>query len=154
MSVIVDDSDFRLYCGDLIDVLALQPDLRVDAIVTSPPYLDQRDDVASYDHTRYLGWADRWLDVLVAPTGSMMLNLGRAHRDGEELLWCFEVLQLARRYGWRLIDTIVWHKVNGGGGRSTPYLLDRHEYVFWLAVGEIFSSSPRKMCPGIRRWSS
>lgn len=136
MSVVVDDHDFRLYCGDLLDVLALQPDLKVDAIVTSPPYLDVRDDVASFGHTRYLGWADRWLDVLswvIEPTGSMMLNLGRVHRDGEELLWHYEVLQLARRYGWRLVDTIVWHKVNGGGGRALPYLLDRHEYVFWLA---------------------
>jgi hypothetical protein len=41
----VDDGDFRFYCGDALDVLCGIGE--VDAVVTSPPYLDARPDVAS-----------------------------------------------------------------------------------------------------------
>jgi DNA modification methylase len=64
-----------------------------------------------------------------------MLNVGRLHRDGLESTWGEDVRRLAERMHWRWVDTIVWHKVNGGGGRSSPYLVDRHEYVYWLARG-------------------
>jgi DNA modification methylase len=39
----VDDSDFQLYVGDVLDVLKQLPDQHVNCIVTSPPYWGLRD---------------------------------------------------------------------------------------------------------------
>lgn len=43
MSVYIDDSDFRLYLGDALEVLASLPAGSVDCVVTSPPYWGLRD---------------------------------------------------------------------------------------------------------------
>lgn len=140
---VVDDQDFTLHHGDLLGVLPTLPAQSFDAVVTSPPYLDARDDVVSCAVTHYADWAYEWLAAIrrtLYPSGSLMLNLGRIHRGGEELEWHHEIIGRARRSGWFWIDTLVWHKVNGGGGRSSPYLIDRHEYIYWLAP----STSPYK----------
>lgn len=170
MNVVFRDPDAVLYQGDayktLADLRAYGSDFTVDAIVTSPPYLDARDDVDSFAELhRYLDWASSWLLLLshsVAPFGSLMLNIGRLHRDGEEIPFADELRQVACASGWRWLDTLVWHKVNGGGGRATPYLLDRHEYVLWLAPsgGDPYKGfdearqpySPATLARYTRRW--
>lgn len=132
----VDDDDFVLYQGDALRVLEQLPAGSVDAVVTSPPYLDARTDVVAAPRYQYGDWSAEWLALafrVLRPEGSLMLNLGRLHREGEELDYWIDVLARARGIGWKWLDTIAWHKVNGGGGKSSPYLIDRHEYVFWLA---------------------
>lgn len=136
MTVLVADTDFALHLGDVLDVLPTLTPESVDAVVMSPPYADARDDVGWYSDLTYADWCYRWLErllVVTRPDGSLMLNLGRLHRDGQELDYWVDVLGRARRAGWYWLDTLVWHKVNGGGGKGSPYLIDRHEYVFWLA---------------------
>lgn len=134
----LDDPDVTIHQGDVLDVLPrlARGQRAFDAVVTSPPYLDARDDVRSFSHVAYLGWAEGWLSALadvLDPAGSMMLNVGRIHRDGVEIRWGNALLAIAVDLGWKILDEIVWYKVNGGGGRSSPYLIDRHEYVYWLA---------------------
>jgi len=41
--LVIDDSDFKLYQGNCLDVLATLPDESVDCVVTSPPYWGLRD---------------------------------------------------------------------------------------------------------------
>lgn len=133
MSLYLKDPDVELHLGDALAVLCELPDESVDAIVTSPPYADARLD---YDHKsahEYGDWSAEWLREafrVVGPAGGLMLNLGRLHRDGEELDYWIDVLARARRIGWKWLDTIVWHKLNGKGHHH--YLMDRHEYVLWL----------------------
>jgi DNA modification methylase len=151
VELVLDDHDVRLFRGDVNRVLSWHlgerlggvPPWPVDAVITSPPYLDAREDVSSFGELdEYLAWAERWLRHLrqiVRPDGSLMLNVGRLHRDGVEIPLADELRRLAceglaGEARWHLIDTVVWHKVNGGGGKSSPYLLDRHEYVLWLAA--------------------
>jgi DNA modification methylase len=135
------DPDVTLYQGEALNVLYHLEGEPVDAVVTSPPYLDARDDVASFNLLhRYLEWAQGWLVALghgsiCSPSASLMLNIGRLHRGGEEVPFADELRRVACASGWRWFDTLVWHKVNGGGGKASPYLLDRHEYVYWLVRG-------------------
>lgn len=136
VKTLVRDPDMHLIVGDAVDVLKQFDHGCFDAIVTSPPYLDVRDDITSYSMLLYADWAARWLDELhrvLSPTGSLMLNMGRVHRDGVEIGWHEDVKERAGNVGFKWLDTICWHKVNGGGGRSSPYLVDRHEYVYWLS---------------------
>lgn len=132
MTPFVDDPDFTLYVGDARAWLAqLEP---VDAIVTSPPYAGQR---GAVDPDEYVFWIAPYLAALrrvLKPGGSMMLNLGRTFRDGEESPYIERTLFAARELGWKRIDTIIWHKPNGHPFGAPQYLLNRHELVYWLAL--------------------
>jgi DNA modification methylase len=136
VTTLLDDGDVELRVGDLLDLLPALEAGSVDAVVTSPPYADARPDVPAPSPIMFPGWAHGWLALLariLTPKGSIMLNLGRRFANGEESTYIWETVALARTCGLRLVDTLVWHKVNGGGGRRTAHLIDRHEYVLWLA---------------------
>jgi site-specific DNA-methyltransferase (adenine-specific) len=147
----LDDGDVRLYLGDAAEVLGSWPDACVDAVVTSPPYADQR----TYGNGRrvtatknasrkqrsaapaaFVPWITPVLEQLLRvlkPNGSMLLNLGRVMRDGEEHPYALDTLYAARALGWRWIDTIIWHKPNGIPLSAPQYLHGAHEWVWWLA---------------------
>jgi DNA modification methylase len=123
-----------VHVGDGLELIAGIRPFSVNAIVTSPPYADLRGyggstpgDYADW-LTPFLG---RWLDVL-APQGSLMLNLGRVFRDGEETPYHELTMLRARELGWRRIDTLIWNK-RSAPPRGGNYLHDVHEYVYWLA---------------------
>ncbi len=127
--------DLTLYCGDALEVLRTLPPASVDAIVTSPPYADARSDINGQELSVYVGWFEPILAELlrvVKPAGSMMLNLGRIFRDYQESGYAFDVLAAAKRLGWQHAETVIWHKPNALP-LSGPYLVPRHEYVWWLA---------------------
>jgi DNA modification methylase len=142
-----DAGDVRLFLGNCLDVLPQLP--QVDAIVTSPPYADQRDYHAENGAPRkatarerseapmlfaesFEPFLDAMLDVL-SPTGSLMLNLGIIMRDGEESPYADEILRSARARGWKLLHRMIWHKPNAIPLSHPTYLHIKHEWVFWLA---------------------
>ncbi len=88
MSVYVQDSDFTLWHGDALDVLAGMPDASVHCCVTSPPYWGLRD----YGHEGQLGleatpdeYVARMVEVLrevrrvLHGDGTLWLNLGDSY---------------------------------------------------------------------------
>lgn len=125
---------FTVHVGDALDVLVQMPERSVDSVVTSPPYADARSDYAHVGPDEYPKWFEQvamsiW--PLLKDNGSMMLNLGRIFRKGEELDYVDRTVRLLREAGWKLVDEIVWVKPNGRPVR--PYLTNQHEYVYWLA---------------------
>ncbi len=127
-------TDVNIYVGEALDVLVKLPAGSFDAVVTSPPYTDARSDYAHVGPNDYPDWFDLiacaiW--PLLKNSGSMMLNLGRVFRNGEELDYIDRTIAKLRGRGWKVIDQIVWVKPNGRPVR--PYLTNQHEYVYWLA---------------------
>lgn len=179
----LDDGDVQLFLGDAAEVLGSWPDGCVDAIVTSPPYGDQRSYGEGRAWTSGRGTADRVADARLVrpskppvadrvglervtatknasrkqrsaapsafvpwftpfleqmlralkPDGSLLLNLGRIMRDGEEHPYALDTLMAARALGWKWIDTIIWHKPNGIPLSHPSYLHSAHEWIWWLA---------------------
>jgi site-specific DNA-methyltransferase (adenine-specific) len=147
----LDDGDVRLYLGDSAEVLGSWPSECVDAIVTSPPYADQRHYgdgrrvTATKNASRkqrsaapaaFVPWFTPFLEQMLRvlkPSGSLLLNLGRIMRDGEEHPYALDTLYAARALGWKWIDTIIWHKPNGIPLSAPQYLNSAHEWVWWLA---------------------
>lgn len=129
-----DLGDVRIYAGEALSTLVQLPPRGVDAVVTSPPYADARGD---YQHVGPDDYPD-WFDLIACAiwprlkdSGSMMLNLGRVFRKGEELDYIDRTIRQLRSRGWKVVDQIVWVKPNGRPVR--PYLTNQHEYVYWLA---------------------
>lgn len=136
MSVYVSDPDFTLWHGDCIEVLAGMPAGSVDAVVTSPPYTDIRADVPAPRPAEFAAWfvgVAAAVAPVLAPAGSMLLNLGRRFLDGSELDYVEETLLALRSAGWLRVDTLIWSKTNPQG-KGSPYLTNAHEYVYWLAL--------------------
>lgn len=137
--------------GDSLEVLPRFEEGSVDAFVTSPPYLDQRKYGSTRRRTAYatasrvqrrvgseawLEWVEPFLAAMlraVSPAGSLMLNLGRVMREGEEHPYALETLLLARELGWKWVDTVIWHKPNSIPLSHPAYLHGKHEWVWWLA---------------------
>jgi len=152
---------WHVVVGDSLDVMRGMDAATVDAIVTSPPYADQRAyvpgelggrhgldvrpkqrlnarprAVRSEAPARWVEWLEPYtaecLRVL-KPTGSMMLNVGVVLRDGEEHDCTDAILRNCRAQGWKVLHRLIWHKPNGQVPSAPGYLTVSHEFVFWLA---------------------
>lgn len=153
-------SAWEIIAGDSLEVMRGMPAGSVDAIVTSPPYADQRayeegelggrngDNaprqrlgarsrvVRSEAPARWVEWIEPYTAEMlrvVSPTGSMMLNLGVVLRDGEEHDCTDAILRGCRAQGWKLLHRLIWHKLNGQVPSAPGYLTVSHEFVLWLA---------------------
>lgn len=126
----VQDADLALHLGDALDVLRELPRDAVDAVVTSPPYLDARPEYPSPSlahHELIFGELAR----VVREGGCLLYNLGRLWKDGRELRWQEDILAAAERAGWCHLDTRVWLKPNANPIRGQVFA-DSHEYVYVL----------------------
>ena len=116
-----------LYLGDNAKVLpTLAP---VDAVVTSPPYKDQR---------HYGGGKTAWdvtmlrafIDIPAKDACQVLVNLGQLHESGEVDLYWSNWLESMRRFGWRFFGWYVWDQGFGLPGDWAGRLAPSHEFVF------------------------
>jgi site-specific DNA-methyltransferase (adenine-specific) len=169
----------RVVVGDAYTTLQRLPEGFVDCVVTSPPYFRLRD----YQHAGQLGleehvqlWTNelhgvmRQIGRVLAPTGSVWLNLGDRYSTGREgapaksLLLGPERLALALiKDGWIVRNKIIWAKPNP---MPTPvrdrlsctwevvYVLVRQrDYFFDLDAVRVPHTTKKKPATPKRGWS-
>ena len=136
-----DDPAPLFLAGDAAEVLAALPPASVDVVMTSPPYWGQREYDASGiglepDVTEYL---DALLAVtaelgrVLAPTGSLWLNIGDTYHDKALQLVPWRLAtRMVDEQGWILRNTVVWHKLKGGPDTSRDKLRNVHEPLLHL----------------------
>jgi len=129
VSAYAHDDDLTIWHGSAERILATLDEHSIDAIVTSPPYLDQRPEVDALKAHEFLHIFTALMRVL-KPTGTFALNLGRVFRDSEELRWWEEVLELAETAGFVQRDHGIWIKPNANPIHG-PILANSHEF-YWL----------------------
>lgn len=122
--VTIDDA--TLYLGDCREILpTLAP---VDAVITSPPYAQQRD---------YGGQRPDWHSNMVgafeslpaSPDCQLLVNLGLTHRDGEYVPYWEPWREWMRAEGWRFFGWYVWDKGDGLPGNFGGRLSPSHEWI-------------------------
>jgi DNA modification methylase len=116
-----------LFRGDCLEIL---PTLeKVDAVITSPPYAQQRDYGASIQD---------WDSLMCGCFGALpahdktqiLVNLGQIHRDGEVVPYWETWREWMRANGWRFFGWYVWDQGDGLPGDWNGRLAPSHEYVF------------------------
>lgn len=152
---VFEDPDVVLYEGDASMVLREMPNESVDAIVTSPPYLDMRPEYPSPD---FPGFYDIFFQLRRVCSGSLALNVGRRWIDREESGWWIQLLSLVVSAGWEHRDTLIWIKPNGNPIQG-EVLTNSHEYIFLFGDGFDPDSVRTQYAPGSierlgRRWVS
>lgn len=125
MKQVVSDDDLVVYHGDAVEVLEALPAGSVDAVVTSPPYLDMRPE---YDGPKDYEYPLIFHELARVCTGGMLWNVGRMWRQGTEKLWWMELIRAASFSGWEHWDTGIWLKPNANPIHGRV-LVDSHEYV-------------------------
>lgn len=106
----------RVLQGDCMTVMSTLDAGSVDAVVTSPPYAQQRagfyDGVAEAD---YPAWTVAWLDQarrLLTPRGSVLIVIREHIRDGEMSDYVHRTRMALRDDGWIECDELLWVKPN------------------------------------------
>lgn len=118
--------DCRLILGDCREVLPTLP--KVDAVVTSPPYDQQRD---------YGGAVGDWRSLVKALSltpakqhTQILVNLGLVFRDGEVIEYWNGFKDDMRAQGWRFFGWYVWDKGFAPPAGDLARLPLAHEWVF------------------------
>lgn len=127
MSRIEHIGDATLYLGDCLEIL---PTLgNVDAVVTSPPYAQQREYGQPVDNWRQLV-SGAMLAANYSEDAQVLVNLGLVFRNGECLEYWDDLKIDMRAASWRLFGWYVWDKGYGipAGDMNRPPTA--HEWVF------------------------
>lgn len=126
----------------------------VNAVVTSPPYIDARPDCPAFTE-----WPGLMRELARVCTGGVAINVGRVFRDGEEQLWWLAIREAAKEAGWIHQDTITWIKPNGnpiGGGilanSHELVLLFGHQEADWNLDAARTPYAPETLKRFERRW--
>lgn len=105
---------WELYTGDCIEVMRTLPAGSVDAIVTSPPYAEQRKSTyGGIPEKDYPDWTVMWMSEawrLLKPDGSVIINISPHIKEGQISDYVLRTRLALRRAGWAELDEIVWHK--------------------------------------------
>ena len=119
--------DATLWLGDCRAIL---PTLgKVDAVVTSPPYAQQRDYGKPIDDWRALV-SGALLAGKYSEDAQLLVNLGLIYRDGECVEYWDDLKADMRAAGWRLFGWYVWDKGFGAPGDWNGRCAPAHEFVF------------------------
>jgi len=116
-----------LILGDCLEVM---PTLgRFDAVVTSPPYGQQRDYGAKISDWRALV-SGALTSVPAHAHTQMLCNLGLIHREGEVVRYWDGLLADMAEAGWRTFGWYVWDQMSGMAGDWQGRLAPSFEFVF------------------------
>ena len=126
-----EDDDVLIYAGDCVDLLRLLDDESIPLTVTSPPYNIGKEYEKVLDIEDYLGWVEKWTNLVhskTTSTGSFWLNLGYVSLENRAkaiplpyLLW--------DRIPFFMIQEIIWNY--GAGVAGKKFFSPRNEKFNW-----------------------
>jgi site-specific DNA-methyltransferase (adenine-specific) len=132
----------QILTGDADRVLRKMPSERVDCIVTSPPYWQQRDyrgeslqvgrEASPAEYVQRLASIFGQCRRALKPTGSLWLVIGDKYVEGAQAGLPWRVALALIDEGWILRADCIWHKPNAmpSSTKSRPTI--DHEYVFFF----------------------
>lgn len=108
---------FQLHHGDCAEVMRILPTESVDAIVTSPPYAEQRKSTyGGIPEKDYPAWTVAWMTEawrVLKPNGSVIINIRPNLKAGQISDYMLHTRLALRGAGWAELEELIWHKPNG-----------------------------------------
>jgi len=130
----------RIACGDCTDIELVEKLLegqKVNVIITSPPYAQQRKDeyggISTEEYGDWFGKVAKVMESILNEGGSFFLNIKEHVDEGQRSLYVKKlIIKMVEEYDWKLIDELVWIKPGLPGGWKNR-LRNEFEPVFWFA---------------------
>lgn len=123
--------------GDCVEVMASLPAESVDAIVTSPPYAEQRKSTyGGIPEADYPAWTVAWMAEawrVLKPNGSVLINIRPHIKNGQISDYTLRTRLALREAGWNEVDELIWHKPNAMPTGSPRKPKRSWESLHWFA---------------------
>ncbi|WP_152203653.1 DNA-methyltransferase [Georgenia thermotolerans] len=107
---------FDIFPGDCVEVMRTLPAESVDAVITSPPYAEQRKSTyGGIPEKDYPAWTVAWMREarrLLKPDGSVIINISPHINKGQLSDYVLRTRLALRQDGWNECDELIWHKTN------------------------------------------
>jgi hypothetical protein len=131
-----EDEWTTLYLGDCREVMSAMS-TAVDAVVTSPPYAEQRAaQYRSVSEADYPAFTVEWMGCLpLSAEGSAIVNVRPHLRDGFLSDYVLRTRLALGEAGWGECEELIWYKTGGGGGPFGSSRRPRRawESLLWLS---------------------
>ena len=134
----------KVVCADCVEAMRLLPNACADAVVTSPPYFQQRNyggegignESSVEDYLRALAEGFAEVVRVVKPTGNIIYNLGDKYLNGGLLLVPFRfAVESCQRFPVSLVNNITWVKSNPTPRQYKRRLVSATEPFFHFVKG-------------------
>ena len=133
-----------IYNEDCLETMSRMSDCSVDLVVTSPPY----DGMKSYNGYSFdFENVARELFRIIKEGGVVVWVVGDETRAGDETGTSFRQALYFKEIGFRLFDTMIWHKPNSFNFGSNDCYRQSFEYMFVLTKGKIATRNLIKDVP-------
>lgn len=130
--------------GDCLQVLPTLEAGSVDAVITSPPYAEQRKKFyGGIPEAEYPAWTVVWMNEvkrILKPQGSVLINIREHVKDGQISDYVHKTRLALRAAGWCECDELIWVKPS-----SPPVGHPRRPRRSWERI-LWFSPSSRPWC--------
>ena len=134
----------RIYNEDCLATMSRMPDGSVDMVVTSPPY----DGMKSYNGYSFdFENVAKELFRVIKEGGAVVWVVGDETRAGDETGTSFRQALYFKEIGFRLFDTMIWHKPNSFNFGSNDCYRQSFEYMFVFTKGKIATRNLIKDVP-------
>lgn len=128
---------YELHHGDCIEVMRSMPAESVDAIVTSPPYAEQRKSTyGGIPEKDYPAWTVAWMAEawrILKPNGSVLINIRPHIKNGQISDYTLRTRLALREAGWVEVDELIWHKTDSMPTGSPRKPRRSWESIHWFA---------------------
>ena len=123
-----------IYNEDCLETMSRMDDNSIDLILTSPPY----DGMKSYNGYCFdFGTTAKELYRVLKDGGVMVWVVGDETKNGDESGTSFKQALGFKEIGFRLFDTMIWHKPNSFNFGSNDCYRQSFEYMFVFTKGRI-----------------
>lgn len=120
----------QIICGDNVATMQTFPDDCIDLVVTSPPY----DNLRTYGgHSWDFEGVAQQLWRIIKPGGVVVWVVNDATVDGSETGTSFRQALRFKEIGFRLHDTMIYHRQSANPGNSRYW--QNFEYMFVFSNG-------------------
>lgn len=106
----------KIYLGDCSKILKSFPSGKIDFIVTSPPYADNRKStyggVPIKDYVKWFLPISLELKRVLSPNGTFILNIKERAVNCERQTYVIELILEMKKQGWLWTEEYIWHKKN------------------------------------------
>ena len=131
---------YKLYNGDCLEVMdkLINEKVKVDIIITSPPYNIGKEYEKKKDINIYLKWIEDVVakcEKILKENGTIIWNVGTYVDDlGNGIPLSFLMYPIFIKKGFKLRQNIVWHFSSGLSAKKK--LSARYEDILWLYKGD------------------
>lgn len=141
---------------DCLKYMQSLPDNCIDAVITSPPYAEQRSNtyggISADDYPEWMAEIGKEIFRILKPSGSFVLNIKENVTNGARSTYVLKtVLILSEIFIWS--DTYIWNKSNPFPTGSKKRLKDGFEYCYLFTKTKNHKFNPNNvLIPSTSKW--